>query len=120
MKRIETFENAITNQCKDLIKVGIEPTVFWAYRNAMRNGNERIDFSDVIWDEDIQAITDSLAENGITEFTISSTFSGLIKTLVEFEKRGFKMVCTTEVKATYKDWLTDDFAKVPALLMQRV
>ena len=120
MKRIETFENAITNQCKDLIKAGIEPTVFWAYRNAMRNGNEHLDFSDVIWDEDIQAIADALAENGITEFTISSTFSGLIKTLVEFEKRGFKIAATTEVNATYKDWQTGEFAKIPALLMQRV
>jgi len=120
MKKIIAFENAIANECKDLNAAGVEPTVFWAYRHTMRNGNELIDFSDVIWDEDIKAIADTLSENDIAEFTISSTFSGLIKTLVEFEKYGFKMTGTTEVNANYKDWQTGEYAKVPALRLQKV
>lgn len=119
MKKIEAFENAIATQCKDLNAAGINPTTFWAYRYTQRNGNELIDFADVIWDEDIAAITDTFAANGITEFTISSNFSGLIKTLVAFEKLGFKMVGTTEVNANYTDWQTGEYAKVPALRMQK-
>ena len=120
MKKIEAFENAIATQCKDLNAAGINPTAFWAYRHTQRNGNELIDFSEVIWDEDIEAIADTFAANGINEFTISSNFSGLIKTLVAFEKHGFKMVGTTEVNANYTDWQTGEFAKVPALRMQKV
>ena len=120
MKKINLFEDAIANECKNLIAAGIEPTVFWAYRHSMRNGNDLIDFADVIWDEDIKAISDILDENGIAEFTISSTFSGLIKTLVEFEKHGFQMAGTTEVNANYKDWQTGEYAKIPALRLQKV
>ena len=45
-------------------------------------------------------------ENGITEFTISSTFSSLIPTLAEFAKHGFQMAGLTEVKANYTDFQT--------------
>ena len=120
MKKITAFENAIANECKDLIAAGIEPTVFWAYRHTMRNGNELIDFSDVIWDEDIKAIADTLDENGIAEFTISSTFSGLIATLAAFDKQGFKMAGIIEVNANYTDWMTNERSKVPAIRMMSI
>ena len=118
--RIESFENAISNQIKDLRAEGINPTAFWAYRDSNRSENDLIDFHDVIWEEDIVAIADTLKENGIEEFTISCNFSGLIHTLVEFEKAGFHMVGTTEVNATYRDYATGEFAKIPALKMGRI
>ena len=55
----------------------------------MEAGNDSIDFGEVIWDEDIETITECMKENGITEFTVSSTFSSLITTLAAFEKHGF-------------------------------
>lgn len=119
MIRIETFETAIANQVKDLRAEGINPTAFWAYRNSCRCGNDLIDFNDVIWDEDIQAIAETFDTNGITEFTISSNFSGLIRTLVAFEKLGFKMDGTTQVNAPYKSWGSDEWSKVDALRMVR-
>ena len=119
MKKIAAFENAIANQVKDLRAEGINPTAFWAYRNSDRCGNDLIDFNEVIWDEDIEAIAATLDANGITEFTISSNFSGLIKTLVAFEKVGYRMAGTTEVNANYTDWATGEYAKVDALRMQK-
>ena len=119
MKKIAAFENAIANQVKDIRAEGINPTAFWAYRNSCRCGNDLIDFNEVIWEEDIETIASTFAANGITEFTISSNFSGLIKTLVAFEEHGFKMVGTTEVNANYTDWQTGEFAQVPALRMQK-
>lgn len=119
MKKIATFENAITNEVKDIRNEGINPTAFWAYRNSMRCGNSLIDFNEVIWEEDIAAIAASFEANDITEFTISSNFSGLIRTLVAFEKVGFKMAGTTQVNASYTDWTTGEYAKVDALLMQK-
>ena len=119
MEEIEIFETAIATQCNNLTAAGINPTIFWAYRACRRNGNEQIDFADVIWDEDIEEIAGFFADHGITEFTISSNFSGLIKTLVEFEKQGFEMVGTTEVNANYTDWQSGKFVKIPALQMRK-
>ena len=119
MKKIAAFENAIANQVKDLRAEGINPTAFWAYRTSCHCGNDLIDFNEVIWDEDIEAIAATLDANGITEFTISSTFSGLIKTLVGFENAGYKMAGTTKVNANYTDWATGEYAKVDALRMQK-
>ena len=119
MKKIAAFENAITNQVKDIREEGINPTAFWAYRTSLACGNELIDFSEVIWENDIEAIAATLEANDITEFTISSNFSGLIKTLVAFEKAGFKITGTTQVNANHTDWQTGKYAKVDALHMQK-
>lgn len=117
MKRIELFERAIAEQAGSLKDYGINGTMFWAYRRSIEAGNDSIDFNDVIWDTDIEAIANGMMENGITEFTISSTFSGLIPTLAAFEKHGFKMAGITEVYATYTDIFTGNRAKIPAIRM---
>ena len=119
MKTIPAFENAIANKVKDIRAEGINPTAFWAYRNSCRCEIDLIDFTEVIWDEDIEAIAETLNSNGITEFTISCNFSGLIRTLVAFEKVGFKMAGTTQVNANYTDIRTGKYAQVDALLMQK-
>ena len=118
MKKIELFERAIAEQAGSLKDYGINATLFWAYRNSITAGNEQIDFSETIWDRDIPEITRTLKENGISEFTISSTFSSLIPTLAEFEKHGFRMAGLTEVKANYMDWQTQERAAIPAIRME--
>ena len=119
MKKIDLFERAIAGKAGSLKDWGINGTAFWAYRKSIEAGNNRIDFSEVIWDEDIDAIVQTFADNGITEFTISSTFSGLIPTLAAFDKHGFKMAGITEVNASYTDWQTGKRAKIPAIRMER-
>ena len=118
MKKIELFERAITEQAASLKDWGINATLFWAYRNSITAGNDQIDFSETIWDRDIEEITKTLKENGISEFTISSTFSSLIPTLAEFAKNGFQMAGLTEVKANYTDFQTQQRAVIPAIRMK--
>ena len=118
MKKIELFERAIAEQAGSLKEWGINATLFWAYRNSITAGNDQIDFSETIWDNDIPEITRTLKENGISGFTISSTFSSLIPTLAEFEKHGFRMAGLTEVKANYTDWQTMERAVIPAIRME--
>ena len=118
MKKIERFERAIAEQAASLKDWGINPTLFWAYRNSITAGNDRIDFSETIWDSDIEEIAKTLKENGISEFTISSTFSSLIPSLAEFAKHGFQMAGLTEVKANYTDWQTQERAVIPAIRME--
>ena len=118
MKEIRTFEKAIEEKVRSLKDVGINPTLFWAYRTSKEeSGNDLIDFNEVIWDYDIKEIADCLRAEGITEFTISSTFSSLIETLAAFEKEGIRMAGLTEVNATYSDWRTGKKARIPAIRM---
>lgn len=120
MRKIEKFENAIKNGATGLRAEGINPTAFWAYRDSIKADNDLINFHDVIWENDVAAIAATLNENGITEFTISCTFSGLIATLADFEKNGFRMDGLVEVNATYNDWNTGKPAKVPAIRMKKI
>ena len=117
MKKIDLFERAIAEKAGSLKNWGINSTAFWAYRKSIDAGNDLIDFSEVIWDDDIDAIVQTFTDSGITEFTISSTFSGLITTLAAFDKHGFKMAGITEVNASYTDWQTGKRAKIPAIRM---
>ena len=112
MKHIAIFDDAAESGLT-LKELGFNPTLYWAYRTSLEAGNDLIDFNEVIWDYDIKPITDCLRSFGITEFTISSTFSSLIETLAEFEK----MQGLTQVKARYTDWRTGEQAVIPAIRM---
>lgn len=115
MKKIEAFENA--DRSKGLNEQHINGTLYWAYQNSKEAGNDLIDFSEVIWDYDIDPIIEACKAYGITAFTISSTFSSLITTLAEFEKRSCHMEGLTQVKARYSDWKTGEHASIPAIKM---
>ena len=117
MKEIRTFKAAIEQNATSLEELNINATLFWAYRTSKETGNELIDFNEVIWDYDIEEIAQTLRANGITEFTISSTFSSLIETLAAFEKQGISMAGLTTVKARYTDWKTGEHALIPAIKM---
>lgn len=117
MKKIELFERAIAEKAGNLKDYGINATLFWAYRESIEAGNEQINFSEVIWDKDIDDISKTLLNNEIYEFTISSTFSSLIPTLAEFEKHGFRMDGLTKVKSRHKDWETGENEILPAIRM---
>ena len=118
MKKIATFENAKAQKLT-FEEAGINSTLYWAYEESKDADRDYIDFSEVIWEKDIEQITKNLLENEIHEFTISSTFSGLITTLAEFEKHGFKMHGLTKVNARWTDTLTGEREIVPAILMKK-
>lgn len=117
MKEIKVFEEAIKNRVGNLTEAGINGTMFWAYRTSKEAGNDLINFSDVIWDKDIEEIVKTCRDNDIREFTISCQFTGLIETLAEFEKLGCKIFGLMQVYAPYKDFLTNKQAVVPAIKM---
>lgn len=117
MKNIEVFEIAIENNCKRLEAVGINPTMFWAYRDSKRTGNDLLDFHEVIWETDVPDIVNICDEYGIAEFTISCNFSGLIPILAEFERHDWQVAGVTRVAANYKDYTTGKNAIIPALKM---
>ena len=118
MKTIELFEKAMTEGNEFFKENGINPTIIAAYRQQKDSGNEQIDFSEVIWTQDIEPISEFFKAHGITEFTISSTFSSLTETLAAFEKHGFRMNGLTEVRANYTDFNTGEKKIIPAIRMK--
>ena len=70
---------------------GMNATMYWAYRENQETNNGRLNFYDVIWDNDIEQIVKICRANGIKEFSISSNYSGLIACLALFEKFGCKV-----------------------------
>lgn len=117
MKEIKIFEQAMHEDNEFFRIHQLNLTLFTAYRQQKHTCNELIDFSEVVWEDDIAVISEFLKAEGITEFTISSTFSSLIQTLAEFEKHGFRMNGLTEVTANYTDFTTGKLKVVPAIRM---
>lgn len=123
MKKIETIENlkaAVERNEMSSTEFGqhINYTFYWAYINARENSeNSLLDFNEVIWDRDIEAIVKHCKEFNIKTFTVSSAMSNLIETLAEFEKHGCAMAGLVKVNARYTDWQTGKKKVIPAILM---
>ena len=103
MKRIEILDKAaeIGMKHKD---INVNPTFSQAYFYSLEAGNDLINFGEVIWDYDIDPILENCRRFGIEAFTISSTFSSLILTIAELQKRGCKLDGLVEINSRYDDW----------------
>ena len=103
MKRIEILDKAaeIGMKHKD---INVNPTFSQAYFYSLEAGNDLINFGEVIWDYDIDPILENCRRFGIEAFTISSTFSSLILTIAELQKRGCKLDGLGEINSRYDDW----------------
>ena len=86
--------------CSGSEKNEINRTLYFAYEKSKNAANELIDFDDIIWANDVEAIVNTLKENGIKEFTISCHFCDLIDRLADFDKLGCRMNGVTEVKSS--------------------
>lgn len=103
MKEIEILEEAATKGTR-YSEINVNSTFGAAYFYSKEAGNDLINFAEVIWDYDIDEILENCRRFEITEFTISSTFSSLIITLAEFEKRGCKLQGLVEINSRHDDW----------------
>ena len=87
---------------------------FRDYQDAQERGNVCIDFSECIWGKEIPQMVKDLKAYGITDFTISSTFSGIVKTAWIFQQNGCSLEGMEEIKGHCRDFETGDYEKVPA------
>ncbi len=72
-----------------------------AYDDSISNTNDYLNFYYAIEEKDIEPIVDACRKNGIKEFTISSTSSGVIKTLEAFEEQGCKVCGLARANKSY-------------------
>lgn len=91
----------------------------WAmYKNSQDNKNQYIDFSDAIWDNEVEQIIKTLKDNGIEYFTFSSTWSSAVKIAWLFKENGCTLEGLTEVNEGYEDFITGKMKKTPAYLFK--
>ncbi|MCM1275474.1 MAG: hypothetical protein NC299_08915 [Lachnospiraceae bacterium] len=117
--QIERIDKALASNGKWTWKeLDIQPTFGEAYRYSIEAENELPNFSDIIWIDDIDRILDSMKREGVTEFTISSTFSSLIDTIGMLIEKGCSLKGVVKINDRFGlNWETGRRHKIPAFLM---
>ena len=88
------------------------------YEVSRDNGNEILNFDDIIWDDDVEALTSCMKENGIKEFTYSCRATSAIDTLWLFKQAGCTIGEMVEVNLHLrKDFYGKDYEKGHAFRM---
>ena len=93
---IEKFEIA-KSAGKTMKELGINCDTYWAYKHSREDNNELINFSDRINAKDAEDIIKCCREDGIKEFTISSSSTGIIHTIMALEACGCRLNGTTMI-----------------------
>ena len=87
---------------------------FWEYDEAQKRGNACIDFNECIWDDQIPQMVEDLRTFGIKEFTLSSTYSSIVKTAWIFQQNGCLLEGLEEINGRFDDFKTGEREKVPS------
>ncbi len=112
MKKIAEIENAVKNGTQE--ELNITHTFYWAYWTAKERKNQYLDFNDIIWSKDVDAIFADLKRYGIKTFTISNKSTGLMGTLADFCERGCKVTGMVKINGC-KNWQADGFEQNNAI-----
>ena len=86
------------------------------YRDAQKRGNELIDLSDVVWDNQVEPLIASFREYGIERFTFSSGWSSAVETAWLFTELGCKLEGLVEINGQTKAFMSDELKKVHGYL----
>ena len=98
-------------------KSGANYEIYRSYHKSKEVGKDLIDFYDLIWPNEIEAIVNTLKALDVKEFTISCRSTNLIDCLAVFEKFNCKMSGLTAIKTGWK--LMDGSKEtIPALKMK--
>jgi hypothetical protein len=100
-----------------IIEMGDIACKIWrAYEKSRDNENEILDFDDIIWDRDVEALTACMKENGIKAFTYSCRATDAIETLWLFKETGCTIGEMVEVNLR-KDFYGKGYEKGHAFRM---
>ena len=98
---IELANKGVSTNLKD---AGVNGTLYWAYRESKELGRDTIDFSDVVWDYDIEPIITALRDADYLNFTISSKSSSLLDVLSKMTELGCSLGGIVQVKQRWKTY----------------
>lgn len=78
--------------------------IWRAYERSKDNGNEILDFNDIIWDREVEPLTRCMKENGIRNFTYSCSATDAVETLWLFKEAGCTIGDMVEVNLRPNMW----------------
>lgn len=111
-EEIENIRASISKEDKKFFELGI----YIMYTKAKKVGNNLIDIAD--WDSStITKVIEAMRELGITQITVSSTWSGTTEMLWDLNAIGCKIAGMVQVNGECKDWETGEYNKRPAFLL---
>lgn len=85
----EAAEKAYGEAEDRIIEMGNIAWRIWrAYEHSRENENKILNFDDIIWDRDVEALTACMKKNGIKAFTYSCRATDAIETLWLFKEAG--------------------------------
>ncbi len=90
--------------------------IWRAYEHSRENENEILNFDDIIWDRDVEALTACMKENGIKAFTYSCRATDAVETLWLFKQAGCTIGEMVEVNLR-KDFFGKGYEKGHAFKM---
>lgn len=83
---------------KGIDEMGAAACRIWReYETARDNGNTFLDIGEVVWDKDVESLISCMRENGISEFTFSSTWSSAVETAWLFAQSGCELGGLVEI-----------------------
>lgn len=112
---IEKFETAEASG-NTLKELGINRDVYWAYKSSTEAGNDLINFSDLIDEEDAETVINCCRKNNIKEFTISSNSTGMIRSIMALEAQGCRLIGTLMINRDNPHYFDDK--QIPAIKME--
>lgn len=78
--------------------------IWRACEHSRENENEILNFDDIIWDRDVEALTTCMRENGIKAFTYSCRATDAVETLWLFKEAGCTIGEMVEVNLRKDFW----------------
>ena len=107
---IAEFEEAEGNAEKEMELWRNHSTMYRAYLDSKKAGNESLNFYEIIWEKDIESIIDLCKKNNIAEISVSGVSSNMLEILAGFEKYGCKLNGLTSVKDRFNGQAVPAFA----------
>ena len=90
--------------------------VYRMLEEARERENDLIDINDNIWSKDVEKLIGALRENGIKEFTFSSTWSSIVETAWLFTKNGCSLKGMVEINGHCQVFMGGEWERKPAFL----
>ena len=125
------YDESLSEEAKEAIRAdyhvwadGIEAKgrtyadTFRIYKDARDNGNSRPNIAEPHQTRDVPALVKAFRDNGIEEFTYSSTWSSAVEVGWEFLQNGCELAGMVEVFSGFTKSFSDEKEVVPAYLFR--
>lgn len=111
MEKIKLVEKIIKEDYSQLFS-----PFYYSYLTTLDTGNETLNI-EMIEEDQIKRLLETCKEFGIKEITVSSTWSGTVNVMWEFQKNGAKIKEMKQINSGIRDFKTREYKLIPAFVI---